>query len=174
MEEVLKLIKPNNDLKKEFLDMTEEWKKGDIKTIPWSANLDISDFNEMVETLNGFSEGIGLEEGYVECSTYWMINDSNSILGVVHIRHRLNEYLLFRGGHIGYAIRPSERRKGYATKLLSLALEVCKTMNIEKVLVTCTKNNIGSAKTIIRNGGMLDSEEIDNGELFQRYWIELC
>jgi predicted acetyltransferase len=102
-----------------------------------------------------------------------MINESNHILGVVHIRHRLNEYLLFRGGHIGYAIRPSERRKGYATKLLSLALMVCKTMHIEKVLVTCAKNNIGSAKTIIKNGGILYSEGIDNGELFQRYWIDL-
>jgi predicted acetyltransferase len=153
--------------------MREAWKKEDIKTIPWSVNLDAEDFHQLVETLNGYSSGIGLEDGYVECSTYWMINKSNNILGVVHIRHRLNEPLLYRGGHIGYAIIPSERRKGYATKMLSLALDVCKAMGISKVLITCAKDNIGSAKTIINNGGILDSEGIDEHKVFQRYWIEL-
>jgi len=66
-----------------------------------------------------------------------------------------------------------ERRKGYATKMLSLALKVCETIEIPNVLITSSKNNIGPAKTIIKNGGILDSEGRANGEVFQRYWINL-
>lgn len=77
------------------------------------------------------------------------------------------------GGDIGYGIRPSERRKGYASNMLSLALKKCKSIGLSKVLITCSKDNFGSAKTIINNGGVLDSEDIDNSEVFQRYWITL-
>lgn len=173
MEQQLKLVKPTNNLKNEYLGMLDEWKKGGDKTLPSSLTLDATDFNLMIETLNGYSKGIGLREGHVSYSTYWLVNESNKILGVVHIRHWLNEYLLFRGGHIGYGVRPSERKKGYATKMLSLALDICKAMKISRVLITCAKNNIASAKTIINNGGILHSEGIDGGETFQRYWIDL-
>lgn len=114
-----------------------------------------------------------MPDGFVECSTYWLVNKSNRILGAIDIRHRLNEFLLFRGGHIGYGIRPSERKKGYSCVMLSLALKQCEIIGIPKVLITCLKNNIGSAKTIIKNRGILESEDIDNGEIFQRYWINL-
>jgi predicted acetyltransferase len=127
----------------------------------------------MIESLNGYSKGIGLPDGFVECSTYWLVNKSNKILGAVDIRHNLNDFLLFRGGHIGYGIRPKERRKGYSSIMLSLALNKCKTIGISKVLITCLKNNIGSVKTITKNQGVLESEDIDNGEFFQRYWINL-
>lgn len=168
----LKLVKPNDSLENEYLDMIKEWKNGEGKIDPWSLNLDTTDFQLMIEKLDGYSKGKGLEDGFVECSTYWMINKSNKILGIVDIRHKLNEHLLYRGD-IGYGVRPNERRKGYATKMLSLALEVCKIIGISVVLITCAKNNIGSSKTIIKNGGVLDSEGIDNCESFQRYWIDL-
>jgi len=81
----------------------------------------------------------------------------------------LNSY-----GHIGYGVRPSERRKGYATQMLALALEKCRTLNIEKVLVSCDKDNIGSAKTIMKNGGTLFNEYTeDDGNITQQYWITL-
>jgi predicted acetyltransferase len=127
----------------------------------------------MVEKLDGYSKGIGVNDGFVESSTYWLIDHGNKVLGAVDIRHRINENLSCRGGHIGYGIRPSERRKSYASKMLFLALYICKNMNIPRVLITCSKNNVGSAKTIIKNGGVLDSEGMDNGEAFQRYWINL-
>jgi predicted acetyltransferase len=173
MEEGLRLIKPNVSLKNEYSDMILEWKKFGEELIPWSLNLDTADFHLLIETLYGYSEGIGLPDGFVECSTFWLINKCNKILGAIDIRHRLNEFLLFRGGHIGYGIRPSERKKGYASVMLSLALKQCEVIGIPKVLITCLKNNIGSAKTIIKNRGILESEDIDNGEIFQRYWINL-
>ena len=169
----LRLIKPNNALRNEYLDMILEWKENAEELIPWSLGLDITDFDLMVENLNGYSKGIGLPDGYVECSTFWLVNTSNTILGAIDVRHRLNDYLLFRGGHIGYGIRSSERRKGYAYEMLSLALKQCKIIGLSKVLITCSKSNIGSSKTIIKNGGILESEDIDNGEIFQRYWINL-
>lgn len=173
MGENLRLIKPNDNLKNEYLYMILEWNGIGEELIPWSLNLDATDFNLMIENLNGYSKGIGLSEGYVECSTFWLVNKSNKILGAIDIRHRLNDHLLFRGGHIGYGIRPSERRKGYACEMLSLALKQCEIIGISKVLITCLKSNIGSTKTILKNGGVLDSEDTDNGDIFQRYWINL-
>lgn len=95
------------------------------------------------------------------------------MVGAVNIRHCLNDHLLLCGGHIGDGIRPSERRKGYATQMIGLALEECRKIGIKKVLMVCDKDNIGSAKSIIRNGGILENEVIENGKIKQRYWIDL-
>ncbi len=95
-------------------------------------------------------------------------------MGAVNIRHYLNDYLLQYGGHIGDGIRPSERRKGYATKMVGLALEECKKLGINRVLMVCDKDNIGSAKSIVYNGGVLENEFADeDGTIEQRYWIDL-
>ena len=83
---------------------------------------------------------------------------NNRIVGMLQIRHELNERLLKTYGHIGYGVRPSERRKGYATQMLAAALVKCKAMGLDKVLISCDKHNIGSAKTIIKNGGVLSNE----------------
>lgn len=77
------------------------------------------------------------------------------------------------GGHIGYGVRPGSRRNGYATTMLALGLSKCRDLGMEKVLLTCYKDNIASAKTIIQNGGILDNEVLDHGALKQRYWITL-
>ena len=95
------------------------------------------------------------------------------MVGAVNIRHDLNDYLLKYGGHIGDGIRSSERRKGYATEMIRLALEECRKLGLTRVLMTCDKNNIGSAKSIIRNGGILEDEVLEEGVIKQRYWISL-
>lgn len=167
------IIKPCINLKNEYSGMISEWRESGEELIPWSLSIENSDFSLMIEKLNEYISGTGLPEGFVECSTFWLINENNRILGVIDIRHRLNDHLAFRGGHIGYGIRPSERRKGLATLMLSLALKECKDLGLSNVLITCLKSNLGSAKTIINNGGILESEDTDNGEIFQRYWINL-
>ena len=92
----------------------------------------------------------------------------------MNIRHHLNESLLFCGGHIGDGIRPSERRKGFATGMIRLALEKCRELGIRQVLMTCDKDNIGSAKSIMKNGGILENEIVnEDGVTEQRYWIDL-
>lgn len=173
LEENLKLVKPNVILKNEYLNMLSEWKVYGREIIPWSLNLDTTDFISLVDKLNAYSDGINLPDAFVPSTTYWLINKEERVLGAIEIRHKLNDNLAFRGGHIGYGVRPSERRQGYASKMLSLALHQCKSIGLSKVLITCSKNNIGSAKTIMKNGGILDSEDVDDGEIFQRYWIDL-
>ena len=108
---------------------------------------------------------------WVTGSVYFAIA-GDKIVGSIAIRNYLNESLLKTGGHIGYGIRPSERRKGYGTKMLALALEKCREQGIDKALVTCDKSNIASAKTAMRNGGVLENEVTEeNGNIVQRYWI---
>jgi len=94
-------------------------------------------------------------------------------VGAVNIRHYLNEVLLQKGGHIGDGVRPSERRKGIATRMISLALDECKKLCIDRVLMVCNKDNIGSAKSIMNNGGILENEIVSDGTVLQRYWIDL-
>ena len=108
-------------------------------------------------------------------SVFFLLDeDRNRLLGAVNIRHYLNEYLLQEGGHIGDGIRPSERRKGYATEMIRLALIECRKLGIDKVLIVCDKDNIGSAKSIINNGGVLENEIVNSdGVIEQRYWISL-
>ena len=87
----------------------------------------------------------------------------------------MNEELEKYGGHIGLGIRPSERKKGYATIMIGLALEECKKLGINKVLMICDKDNIGSAKSIINNGGVLENEILGkDGKIEQRYWINIA
>lgn len=97
----------------------------------------------------------------------------NKMIGTINIRYPYLGYVQVHG-HIGYGVRPGERRKGYATMMLKLAVEYCKSIGLEKVLLTCDKSNIASAKTIMKCSGVLESEERQqNGDILQRYWIEL-
>lgn len=99
----------------------------------------------------------------------------NRLVGMIQVRHYFNDFLEVFGGHIGYSIRPSERRKGYAKKMLNNVLPFCKEMGIEKVLITCIDGNVGSEKTIFANGGSYEStvyESSANVNL-KRFWITL-
>ena len=101
----------------------------------------------------------------------WLV-DNGEFIGSLSLRHRLNENLLKMGGHIGYSIRPSARKRGYGTKILELALPIAKSLGIDKVLVTCDDDNTGSAKIIEKNGGVLENKVEHEGKLKRRYWIE--
>ena len=111
-------------------------------------------------------------KGFVPETLYFLTDeDETKLFGAVDIRHELNDYLLQFGGHIGYGIVPSERRKGYAKVQLALALPIAHAMGLQKVLITCADTNIGSAKTIENAGGVLENKAEEEGVLTRRYWV---
>lgn len=111
----------------------------------------------------------------VPATTYFTVRKSdNKIVGTIQLRHELNDDLRKRGGHIGYGICPSERKKGYGTEQLSLVLEKAKELYIPHVMISCDKTNLGSAKVAINNGGKLEWEGYDEEDGYiQIYWIVL-
>ena len=167
----LKLVKASEDFREQITQMLEEWYATGEKIVPYAIRRsDYRDFAHYCKNL----EIKDAEESLVPDSTFFCLDEERNIMvGAVNIRHRLNEALSLNGGHIGNGVRPSERRKGVATRMIALALEECKKIGIHEVLMVCDKENIGSAKSIVNNGGVLENEIVVNGITEQRYWITL-
>jgi len=105
----------------------------------------------------------------VPCEFYWVTEgEPEQVVGFLALRTRLNNWLFNEGGHIGYSVRPSRRREGHASRALGLAVRRAAALGIERALVTCDDDNLPSARTIERNGGVY--EDTRNGK--RRYWIE--
>ncbi len=170
---MFKLVKPSLSMEKEYIDYVTEWEATEEKIVPNAAKRDSMSFKELVNKWEEYESERMYEKGLVPSSIYFLMDEDKKIYGAIDIRHELNDYLLRYGGHIGYGIRPSQRRKGYASQMLTLALPIVKELGISKALITCDKNNTGSAKTIMNNGGILENEVINGDEITQRYWIEL-
>ncbi len=170
----MKLITLTSSYKTEWENLISEFEENGEKLIPLAMKGHANTFEEfLIEAYNN-SKGIDLPDGIVPSDIYFLVDDNSKyLIGAIDIRHYLNEYLLKYGGNIGYGIRPSERKKGYATEMLHLALEECKNKGLSKVLITCFKSNVASANTIIKNGGILENEIAEGGNVKQRYWIQL-
>lgn len=168
----LKLVKASDVYREQIQDMLDEWNATKEKIVPYAIRrVDYHDFAYYCEHL----EVKKPQAGQVPDSTFFCLDEErNIIVGAVNIRHYLNDALLLNGGHIGDGVRPSERRKGIATKMIALALEECRKLGIARVLMVCDKENIGSAKSIQNNGGVLENEVVVDGEIEQRYWINLA
>ena len=172
----VRLIKLTKEYYNQLAEMIDEWKLDQevnhTNHSPWAIfKNDYHDFDYYLENL----ELKEPKDGKVPDSVFFLLDvDRNILLGAVNIRHYLNDYLVKYAGHIGDGIRPSERRKGYATEMIRLSLIECKKLGIIKVLMVCDKSNIASRKSIIKNGGILENEFLDDkGEVQQRFWIEL-
>ncbi len=137
------------------------------------ALLSCSTVDEYLERVRKDALGEDLPEGFVPSTTYWLMEDGEYI-GHVNIRHRLTPALERLGAHIGYAIRPSWRGKGYGTQMLRMALEKARSLGVERVLITCDKDNIASRKVIEKNGGVFRDEIEVEGRSTPtlRFWIE--
>lgn len=165
----LRLVKLESSYRQQLYDMMDEWCGTGEKIVPYAiGKTDYHDFEKYCDCLE-VKEG---RPGLVPDSTFFCLDEERNIfVGAVNIRHRLNESLLLNGGHIGDGVRPSERRKGIATQMIHLALLECKSLGIEKVLMVCDKKNIASAKSILKNGGVLENEIDVDGVTKQRYWL---
>lgn len=171
----LVLVFPTKEYKKEVEEYLQEFLNNGENEIAGDGGLDrIRDFDKWLEKVQNDLSVDTIDKGRIPATLYLTIRKSDKkIVGNLQIRHFLNEKLLNYGGHIGDSVRPSERRKGYATEQIRLALEKCKELGIDNVLMDCDKANIGSARSIQKNGGILENEIYVGNELVQRYWISL-
>jgi predicted acetyltransferase len=166
---VVRLVRPSIEWEKEHRAYKEEW--GSSRMIPSCFSLDgFESYEAYLEDLAQREKGFGM---WLPFSCYFLVNDDR-VLGMLDIRHELNDFLYRIGGNIGYSVRPSERKKGYATFILAEALDKCREIDMEKILVTCDEDNFGSAKVILNNGGVEDYSETDtDGMVKRRFWINL-
>ena len=173
MEKII-LVKPDLSYADEIIKYKEESLK-ENPLINGAAGLNnFSSIEGWLEELKMKSSEDTIPEGLVPSTTYLAVREiDNYIVGMIDIRHYLNEFLTQVGGNIGYDVRKSERNKGYAKQMLKLALEKCKDLKMKKVLITCDEDNIASEKVILSANAKFEDIRSLEGKNKKRFWIEL-
>lgn len=136
----------------------------------------IEDPEEYIKICKDYEDPDRVPSHLVLATQFFFIRKcDNKLVGMLQVRHYFNEYLEKYAGHIGYSVRPSERRKGYAKEMLKAALPFCREIGLAKVLISCIDGNVGSEKTILANGGVYEStvHEPNEDRDLKRFWIEL-
>lgn len=173
----ISLVFPTKEYEKQVFDFLQEFIifKSNINGVG-GLNRYIDNYDAWLKKLSNDLDIKRTNSKRVPAHTYFAVREKDSkIIGMINIRHKLNEFLVEIGGHIGYCVRPSERHKGYANQILHLGIRKCKEIGLNKILLTCDKSNLASAKTIIKNGGILENEFFNEEEnkRIQRYWITI-
>ena len=142
----------------------------------WEFAFDFDEQTNFADYVSGLRRarlGHDLPAGRVP-STFFVAVVGEEIVGRVSLRHELNDFLLEFGGHCGFGVVPSARRRGYGTEILRQSLAPAKAVGIERLLVTCDEHNVGSIRIIETCGGVLeDTRPRDGGGRTRRYWIDL-
>ena len=174
----MKFVFPNGDYKDKAIEFINEFHKNN-SDINGSGALDRylkeSSYEKWIEKVIADIDIANIEGGRLPAFSYFYIRETdNKIIGMINIRLALNDFLRNEGGHIGYCIRPTERKKHYATNMLNEALAFCKNIGLINIIISCDKSNIASANVIKNCGGILDAEFYSDtfNEVIQRYMIQ--
>ena len=163
---MFKLVKPSIEYKEKCISYINEFHK-------YNSNVNGASKLDYYLEKSTFEDWLRYLETQTNRSEYFLVDDEKNLIGMVNIRHSLGEKYRIEGGHIGYSIRPTKRRKGYNKINLYLALEKVKQLGIKKVLITCDDDNIASAKSIEALEGVLIEKLYWEGTLIRRYTIDV-
>jgi len=165
---VPELILPITELESSYRCYIHEL--GDEERYPFPLDFDHNDFPAMLRRICNFRAGVDIPDGFVQSSTYWLVDD-NDIIGCTNIRHCLNDRIEYCGGHIGLGIRPSYRGKGLGSLLLEKSIEKATELGIKALHIHCHANNIASCRMIESCRGELSSRVTVGNEEINRYLI---
>ena len=170
---MITLVRPNNELKNKALDFKQEFFENKEHTINGSELLDqMNDYGEWLKTITDNTSPETVNPNWVVTDTFFALDDKGEIVGIIDLRHTLNDFLK-DFGNCGYSVRPSERKKGYATEMLRQVIEVAKNSGLNEMHLSVERTNEPSIKTIRKNGGVYErSFEFEN-ELADVYAIIL-
>ena len=170
---MIKLIRPSKEHEKEALAFKKEFFDNGENTINGSELLDQTDsYESWLQAVTNNTSKATVNPEWVVTDTYFAIDENERIVGVIDFRHELKGFLK-DFGNSGYSVRPSERKKGYATQMLSLILERAKETGLKSFQLSAEKSNIPSIKTIIKNGGKYSRSFTVNNEEADVYIIDL-
>lgn len=175
MEDLI-LIRPSDEYADQIVQYRQEFLDSGDSMDGCGSLRQLADPYAFIKKCKDYESLETLPADRVLATQFMLVRKSdNRLVGMIQVRHYFNDYLEKYAGHIGYSVRPSERRKGYARKMLNMALLFCREVNLEKVLITCIDGNIGSEKTILSNGGVYEytiHEPNENVDI-KRFWITL-
>lgn len=147
-----KLVRPSAYFRVTFLDFVADVKATGYES--YSLYIKAEDnFDEFIIQLNEASEGKNLPEGWVPCSSFWLVDEKEEVIGVIRIRHSVDSDFLQMIGHIGYEIKSTQRKMGHGTNILKLGLIEAKKIGLGVVLITCDEDNLGSLRIIEKFDG---------------------
>lgn len=174
--DTIKLVLPAEGFLGQAWDYRRECKAAD-SDMDGCGPIDTSESaRQWLADTRAYADPATVPEGKVQATQFLAVRASDGrLVGMIQIRHYFNEYLEKYAGHIGYSVRPSERRKGYAKEMLRLALPYCKSIGLDRVLIACEPGNPASRRTILANGGVYECTVHEPGEDIdlERYWIGL-
>ncbi len=171
----LKLSLPVPEAWDSYVGYVEEFRARGEELIPFVLGFTTECFAAYDAVMQDCEHGVNIPEDFVPHTTHWLLRDGTHVVAVSNLRHYLNDRLLDHGGSIGLSVRPSERRKGYAKRVMRETLVKAKERGLERVMLNCVKTNVGSAQAIMACGGVFEKERYFEkyNDILQYYWIEI-